>query len=281
MINQNKILLCKLLTERYAEVIFWKHLDRGLNNLGDIDAVCPEEIALLLRKEFADVLKSCFPDVVAAVRCTHNVNLDAYFFASCAGYPRLEEIDFTYQPLRFGAPWGNVRDMGDLCELDKQGIRILKPGALSIVLLSLYGFNWKGIFQMKPYDYESVLKGLVTDMKTAHSAIDIFFRGCSNRSFHNKIDHLESHAVWDEALSKKVWIFFAYNAGNWLMSNGIFWNISKVVKRRTRRNCALKTAVHVNNRNAIEANISDWMNRMAKDREDIILFDWTVLSEST
>lgn len=204
--------IAKQLTQEFPALIFWKHFDRGIVGAGDIDTLSPQHAVDAIATRVAEMVAESFPDTICAVRCLHARNVQPLFFVRTGAFPFLPEFDITYRPSRMLACWADPIRVLDFAIQDKNGVRVLKPGALAAVLLMLYGFNRAGHFRMKEHDWRDVQVGVSEDSQTAK----LFARSVLPRPVTRPalafIEALERSACsWDSALARRVWTALLWN----------------------------------------------------------------------
>lgn len=164
------ILCC--LTREFDTLVFWKHIERGLDGSGDIDSIAPPEIAHDICGRFAELAAKTWPDVLLVFRCKHTANVHPIFVVRRETFPTLLQFDVSYRPSRMGVPWLEPNRLAEFSILNKNGIRILRPGPLAVVLAFLYGMQRKGNHKIKRHDLQDIAHGLQNDSVTAERFVE-------------------------------------------------------------------------------------------------------------
>jgi cyclophilin family peptidyl-prolyl cis-trans isomerase len=85
--------LCAELSYRQNDLVFWKHIDRGLSGDGDIDTLAPHNS---VENVSSDIVNFAFDNIsgtVGAAVCQHPNNVRSHFFVVNGYYPKLLQID--------------------------------------------------------------------------------------------------------------------------------------------------------------------------------------------
>ena len=125
------LLLFGELTKKHPDLIFWKHFDRGISGLGDIDAIAPNYEVDKISADFIRLVFEYFSDAKGVVECRFPINVRPHFIVFESKYPELFHFDISWQPLRLMFPWCNADTLTKFSIVNANGIRILSPGALS------------------------------------------------------------------------------------------------------------------------------------------------------
>ncbi|EKD98697.1 MAG: hypothetical protein ACD_23C00305G0001 [uncultured bacterium] len=239
------MLLCRQLTLEFPDLIFWKHLARGLNGSGDIDAVAPAAEALHVVRRMPELVKENFPDAVLVFACRHAANVHPIFVVSKRIFPRLAQFDVSFNPIRFGMPWCNPADLVRFSVLDEHGIRVLRQGALAVVLLMLYGINRDGRSSLKAHDWSDIALGWANDPEVAKQFVQAVLPIAIQKPMR---DVLESLGREDNGSKvRALWWACARTAMFHHLCHG--WKpLTAILRRRLANLCAVQTAVHHHDR---------------------------------
>lgn len=211
------------LTCKFPELIFWKHFDRGINGLGDIDTIAPPNLIPNISAEFVKLAMDNIPDAIAIVECRYAVNVRPHFVVSTKDFPALFQFDISYNPMRFGVSWCDPVKLTPFSMISDSGVRILRPGALSIVLFLLNGLSRHGTNTLKSYDHKDIIDGLRNDKTTAIS----FVESVIPAQFHNLLIELIDELNikdWSVYYTKRLWwAFVRKSAIMHLISGQVSW----------------------------------------------------------
>jgi hypothetical protein len=161
-IDQSRLTFLREISEQNERMVVWKHLDRSLRGFGDIDVAAPADD---LDRVTACSLASARSALNAshAVICDHVPSVRLHFYVQPERSPDLFEFDVITQPSRMTSRWAAPSDLVGLSVVDPTGIRRLRPGAESLILLVWQGMSWAGTDQLTGHDRESVIDGLAMD----------------------------------------------------------------------------------------------------------------------
>lgn len=211
------------LTNKFPELIFWKHFDRGINGLGDIDTIAPQHLLNNISSEFIKLTLANIPDAIAIVECRYSVNVRPHFVLSTKDFPTLFQFDISYNPMRFGVFWCDPAKLTPFSMINDLGVRILRPGALAIVLFLLNGLSRHGTNTLKPYDYKDIIDGLRNDKTTAISFVEWVIPVQFQNLLIDLIYELNKKD-WSVYYTKRLWwAFVRKSAINHLISDQVSW----------------------------------------------------------
>lgn len=199
------------LTEEFPELVFWKHFDRGINGLGDIDCIISEEMlddvsAAFVRKVFFRI-----PGAYAVFQCRYSLNVRTHFVVINGEFPSLFQFDISTMPVRFGRPWCHPCSLVDFSCINDDYIRVLKPGALSVVLLMLYGVNCKGVNSIKSHDMSDLLDGVFRERQVLFDFIEYVIDSKYKKILISIFDAI-SNNFWPSLLIRTLWFRLAIDA---------------------------------------------------------------------
>lgn len=251
------------LTKKHPDLVFWKHFERGISGQGDIDTIAPFSEVDKIGADFIHLVFEHFPEAKGVVDCRHSTNVRPHFFVFESEYPKLFQFDISWQPTRLSLPWCNPASLSMFSIINDYGVRILTPGALSIVLIMLYGINPNGTNRMKQHDWKDVQNGVFLDSKSAHAFIDLQISYSLRADLHKLILNLEN-GMWSSICVRRIW------------RNILFQSIKMHLSQGT-RHCLLVAAnlyksewlgqqkEHHHARHAEQATWSEYLNNMSSD----------------
>ena len=263
--------ICQHLTLKFPDIIFWKHVESGLNGIGDIDTFATKESSPLIAQYFSTLAVEVFQDVRSIVACDHLPYAILIYIARESVYPVLNEFDIGWEQKRFGWPCLTNNKLLPLSEINQMGIRAPTSGAQAVILLILYGFNCKGKNRLKDNDYLTITVGCSTDFSNAMKAVKIILP----LVFHNPMNSLLKNLgsvipIWDLKLSRKIWFLFLFYAFIYHIKNiAKFFDYLLICRRQT---CDFRKILHNHNR-VVQGSIDidDWTKWMSL-REKILFF---------
>lgn len=206
------------LTRQYPELIFWKHFDRGILGEGDIDTIAPMNLVNQISSSFVSKTLEYLPDSVAVVECHYSIHVRPHFVVLKPEFPNLFQFDISWNPMRMGLPWCDPLSLAYFSFINAMGIRVLRPGALSVVLVMLYGISWKGNNYMKTHDHNDVLAGIRAEPDVAHQFINTMIQNNLNKSLHDLVIHLKTNE-WSASIVKQIWRGIVFNALRYHLAN--------------------------------------------------------------
>ena len=264
------LVLCQRLTLEFPSLVFWKHLDRGLSGSGDIDAIAPPAVAELVLTHFSNHVENLFDDIGAIFSCCHADNIYPIFLLTTSAFPKLLQFDVSYQPVRFGLPWCDPAQLSKFSVINQEGIRVLQPGPLAVVLLMLYGFNRSGALRMKPHDWTDVKKGWVEDSGTALHFVVTVLPIVLHEPIINMLESLGSTgSQWNRGLAKHVWKVCLQSALRYSLSRE--WrHVWSLLQRRSTGLCDVQIVVHRHDRVVQTSDMAFFM-RTVRATEHVLL----------
>jgi len=191
------------LTKCYPDLIFWKHFERGIAGEGDIDSIAPLDLVNEISSSFVNAVIERIENIVGIVECRYGDNTRAHFVVLKSEFPKLFQFDIAWAPRRYGVTWCDIKVLAKFSYINEMGIRVLKPAALSIVLLMLYGISWRGRNFMKSHDYQDLLIGLRTEKEIAHQFIDAVIINELRAPLHNIVNQLQMN-TWCKGLIRET-----------------------------------------------------------------------------
>lgn len=175
-----RVAILRHLSTRHPGFLVWKHLDRALLGMGDVDAAVPAVDVRAIAAEAKAVAK----DLLAAttvITCEHVADKHLLFFVQPQRLPQLFELDLCSQPSRGLAPWADPRRMAALTIMSPEGIRRLRPGAEAVVSLVYHGLSLRGGDRLLGSERDLVQKGLIEDeegvLLSCHRLVPLPARG--------------------------------------------------------------------------------------------------------
>lgn len=258
--------VCEILTNEFPDLIFWKHLDEGLDRLGDIDAIAPSEIAHEVVEKISSIF-SLFPDTIAVLKCKHLKNVHAVFIVSNSEFPKLLQIDITFLPLRFGMPWCDPGNLSGFTTY-QNGIRVLETGPECVVLFMLYGISYSGRAKFKLNDFNKIINHydetnckdfIASVLPTGIQAIVYNSLNSIQTSRLNNKFHINLLLLW----GKLLFIALIYNIKN-------IKNIFSFIIIKTSKLCYLRSVVHNCGRCVNDLSSNDFISKM--ELEEKILY---------
>jgi hypothetical protein len=176
---------------------------------------------------------------------------------SGGGLRRNTQIDISWLPKRFGVPWCAPELLRAFSMMNSDGIRVLKPGALCVILLMLYGLSRRGQNTLKKHDYESVLYGVRYDSEVAHQFCEIVLPEKTGNSMKLLLRELQS-SDWNEKAARKVWLDFIFFALKSHLAGGPIY-FTKTIENKYQPLCGLNQIVHYQNRIATQSTWQDFL----------------------
>jgi hypothetical protein len=264
----------RALSAEFPSLIFWKHLERGLAGLGDIDSIAPPGQALVICERFAVLASQAWEDVELVFACRHADNVHPVFVVQRDVFPKLYQFDVSYRPVRMGMPWCLPDALVDFSHLNNDGIRVLRPGALAIVLLMLYGIHLRRRPQFKPHDFVDITYGLQQDMRTARSFVNIVLPSGLRSSMQfwltNGFQSSKENGLFVLADLRSSYWACARAASFFHLRSGLR-SVIAARRRRLKNLCEVEKIVHHHDRIVPAGDITDFIVRMKA--EERILFD--------
>lgn len=199
--------ICIELTNKYPELIFWKHFSRGINGEGDIDTIAPTYLLSEISNDFVNLTIQNIPEVIAVIECRYATNVRPHFVINSQNYPNLIQFDISHNPMRLGISWCDPTKLSSFSVKNELGVRVLKPGALAIVLYGLYGLSPLGKNLLKTHDYLDFIEGIRNDQATALEFVKIVIPGEFQDLFLDLIIQISTED-WSVNLTKKIWWAF-------------------------------------------------------------------------
>jgi len=258
-------LLARLSAE-YPQLVFWKHLERGLDGSGDIDSLAPAVVAEYVCARFAQEAMRIWADVELVFACRHAAHVHPVFVVRGGMFPLLAQFDVSYSPVRMGLPWCDPSRVAAHAHLDACGIRVLNPGAQAVVLLMLYGLHRLGRPRFKPYDRVDIQNGLRADRSGAHAFVDDVLPTLLRKAMHRWIEAglpnpdasdvcVTRHAAlaWWACMGGTVWHFFRFPA----------WAVKYIWRRSNDELCEVRRVVHHHGRKVPDGAMGEFVDRMA------------------
>lgn len=142
--NQNRALqwlpLLRRLTEVCEGCAVFGDVEEGFSGVGDIDLVAAERSWTLIENEFRSWAASFGLEPV--VVCTHRMDL-LTLLAGGEG-PTFFEVEVRSRRFFRGAKVWEAEDLSGLMEMDQEGFRRLRPGAIGVVRMIPNAFDWRG-----------------------------------------------------------------------------------------------------------------------------------------
>ncbi len=168
-IDQDRVRFLDELSGRHPQLVVWKHLERSLRGLGDIDAVAPRRALLAITQDVSRLGR----DVLGAshsIVCDHVPNVRLQFLVRPRDLPDLFEFDIWTRPSRGSASWADPVSVARLSTVGEYGVRQLRPGAEALMLLVYGGLSIRGEDRLAGSDRDTVLLNLGSDLEGAHAA---------------------------------------------------------------------------------------------------------------
>lgn len=244
------------LTRKYSNLIFWKHFESGLEGQGDIDTIAPPELVNAISSSFVQLSLERIPNVVGIVECRYSENVRPHFIVLREEFPSLFQFDISWQPIRLGVPWCDPAHLVQFSRINELGIRVLQPGALSIVLLMLYGISRKGQCCMKRSDHHDMLYGIRHDLDTALNFVEHVIPHYFRTKLQKLVLELETND-WVPNLTKEIWYDLVKGSVKFHFLSAQF-NWFKIFSRLNRN----KNSKHHHSRIATQKNIEQYFAEM-------------------
>ncbi len=269
-------LLARLSTE-HPQLVFWKHLDRGLAGMGDIDALAPPDVAERVCESYAEGVRQIWKDVEIVFACRHALGVHPVFVVRGGQFPSLEQFDVSHAPVRMGVRWCDPSRVPTHTHLNACGIRVLRPGAQAVVLLILYGLHRIGRPRFKPYDRIDIQNGLGADRSGAHAFAEDVLPIQLRKAMHRWIeaglpnpDSCGACVTWNAALA--WWACMGGTVGQILSSP--VWAIRYIWERNNDELCEVRRVVHHHNRKVPDGVMNEFVERMVSNER--VLFQRNV-----
>jgi len=205
-IDQSRLTFLRDISRENQRMVVWKHLDRSLQGLGDIDVAAP---AADLDNITASSLVSAGSALKAshAVICDHLPSVRLHFYVQPERSPELFEFDVITQPSRMTSRWASPTKLVGLSVVDPTGIRRLRPGAEALTLLVMQGMTSAGADKLKAHDRECVLSGLAVDLDGAIEACRVLAPPLARRQLASFVERL-AHGEWDASMALAALVGF-------------------------------------------------------------------------
>lgn len=269
MISRNLLAnICVELTKRYKSLVFWKHLERGLDGYGDIDTFSAHNQMDRISLDFINLIFMSHPNSRAAVTCSHLSYAKLNFIILDSYYPQLLEFDVGSMVKRFGIPWLDAQTAVDFSEINAEGIRVLQPGALSVALLVLYGLSFCGSNKLRDYDHKSILHGIRNDNLIAQKFCKNVFPKKISGAILIFLEKLKS-IDWSNVDSRRVFSeFFKMSLMDSLKGNNK--HLLVAIKDKCRSLCVPRRTIIFKERVAAYANWQDFIKVSSENNHKIL-----------
>jgi hypothetical protein len=246
----NIINICNELSQHHEEVVFWKHLDRGLKGCGDIDILSVKHKLSEVSDDLIDLILSKIPGSRAVVTCNHLRYAHLHFVVIENMYPKLFEFDIGFEATRLGVSWLDPQAIFEFSEINSNGIRVLKSGALTVALLILYGISRTGVNNLKSDDYNSIIYGIRHDKTIALCFCDRVLPKEIARAMVYLLEKLE-YSEWCTESARRVWVEFLMCS----MKKGNYNHYTKLISAvitKLKPLCNIRHIIHYNDRIAYQ-----------------------------
>lgn len=138
--------------------VVWKHLDRALSGISDVDALLPRSDWEAVRGELRRIAVGIDGES-HVIECDHVDGKLLSFFLIPNGSPYLFEVDLACRLDRLLAPWVEASVLCGVSFVD-DGVRRLRPGAEAILTMVHYGISMTGKAHLPEKEMATVLRGL-------------------------------------------------------------------------------------------------------------------------
>ena len=208
MTDAHRAEFLRRLTAHHDDFLVWKHLDRALTGVGDVDSAAPASAADAISEDAAAMAASVL-GAVAVVDCRHVADKRLQFFVLPHALPQLFELDVCTRPSRGLTPWADPARMRELAVLSSHGIRRLRPGAEALVSIVYHGISPNGGARLSGDEQEIVSTGLAHDANGAYAACTSLSPVLARSSLLRLLD-VARQGGWDDDLSRRAfWGFVA------------------------------------------------------------------------
>ncbi|MCW1309096.1 MAG: hypothetical protein QXZ25_04570 [Candidatus Bathyarchaeia archaeon] len=219
------------LTQKYPSLIFWKHFERALSGKGDVDSIAPRCELACISRSFRELAFAKIPQVYAILESSYLENTKMNFVITHGNFPKLLEFDIGSIQSRLGIAWALPEKLIEFTTINQYGVRVLKPGSQSVVLLVLYALNRRGENKLSRNDYDELLSGIRSDYQSCMKTIESLFPPKLSEPLFRVVNFLY-HGHWDSVAIRKAWrsVFLA-GISQLLLNPVRMWKALKGKKR--------------------------------------------------
>lgn len=255
------------LSARHPSFLVWKHLDRAVRGVGDVDAAAPATDAPRIVDDAASLARSLL-GAAAVIRCDHVADKRLTFFVLPRLLPQLFELDVCVGPSRGLTPWADPARMAKLAILDDRGIRRLRPGAEALVSLVYHGLSYHGGRRLSGDEEEIVTSGLRRDRDGAHYACSLLAPLPARRPLHRLLEMVEA-GVWVPSLSRHAfWGFVVSGAAHPAFTGRRIAFRSRIAARR---DCVMHRVAQAHGRRVEEHRVPALLAAARQDGHNVVL----------
>lgn len=198
--------ILQAISNKYPEFLVWKHLERALAGVGDIDAAVPSELLNQVSDDFLHLIRPAWSPTHVIV-CEHVPGKKLHFVISPKFLPAVPEFDLCTQPSRGAAAWAHPKRLAQLAELNGSGIRGIKPAGEALVALVYHGVSFSGKNRMTHEEEVLMARSLVGDFPTVNSANNLLVPKLAQWSIRSIISKL-GKGQWSPVHSRLAWVAF-------------------------------------------------------------------------
>jgi hypothetical protein len=249
------------LTTRHDGLLVWKHLDRALRGMGDIDAAA---VAADIDRIHADARSIGARTLGAthAITCDHVADKRLQFFVQPHRLPQLFEFDVTTQPSRGLAPWARPHVLLQFAAIREDGIRNIRQGAEAIVSLVYHGLSASGRFRLAGDEESIVRRGLDEDLSCAMDAAAAFAPVAARHAL-VRLVAAASRRSWNERDAALAYFGFCASA----VVNPRFSTQRTLFRARlsTGRECSMSKLARIAGRKVPAADIGAFLDAVGRD----------------
>lgn len=238
--------LLRELSSRHEDFVVWKHLDRCLAGIGDVDARArPESLHAIT----STIVQGAFThlDAEAVITCEHVPGKRLHFLVTETSWPALLEVDVGVSASRLGASFAPIQAVLAHSEIDANGIRRSSKAAEAVVTITFHSTSWTGRRTPTRTDRELVQAAIESDPTSVHRAIDALTPLCARIGLHRLVRGIQKGS-WDAAASRAGAVGFAVSAA--LQPRHLLSRSWALAQHRVRGSCIMGTLVHTHRRRA-------------------------------
>lgn len=169
-VDDARVAFLRTLSAAHDYFTVWKHVDRGIRGLGDIDAATTVLGARHVRETALRVARPLL-GATTTILCDHVADKQLLFFVQPDLLPQLFELDLCLQPSSGLAPWASTCELVRHSVMRDDGVRALRPGAEAIVSIVYYGLRATDLGGIKSIENRIIRQGLDTDFDGALAAV--------------------------------------------------------------------------------------------------------------
>lgn len=264
--------LCQKIASLYPNVVFWKHLDRGLIGSGDIDIFADSSSLDLVSNSIQEFAFKKLDGIKGYICCGHLSYARLNFIVLSDLYPKLLEIDVGSISTRLGIELFGIHQLLKYSIINDDKLRVLRDGAQAVVLIILYLISPSGNLKLKPDDHLTILHGLRSDRNTAQRFWQDLNVQIDQKFFDQLCDSLLSGKNQKFLVRKIWWLLFivSLKINLILIFRSKFDGLFIAVKNKYQPLCSARDLIINRKRVAREENSDEFFFAMRDKRHNVM-----------